>query len=107
MKEADRSTQPSCCVIHTQIRPHFKPDAKDVSAKISQKNAGLRADEWAAGFYGDALLQFVACQFKTKPFGIGWLRFRKMGLVQRYYALILPDKRVVMPDCGARTVNIL
>jgi hypothetical protein len=45
----------------------FKSEAKDRSTRISQKDPQLGADEWAAGFYGDALLQFVACQFKTKP----------------------------------------
>src|SRR5229473_3268469 len=52
---------------HTDTTYIFKSDAKDVSAGINQKDAVLRVDEWAAGFYGDALLQFVECQFKTNP----------------------------------------
>jgi hypothetical protein len=67
------------------------------SAGISQKDAVLRADEWAAGFYGDALLQFVECQFKTNPIRHWLVTFRKLETGQQYYAVILPDGRVVMP----------
>jgi len=82
---------------HTDTTYIFKSEAKDVSTRIRQKDAELRADEWAAGFYGDALLQFVACQFKTKPIRHWLVAFQKDETGQRYYAVILPDGRVVMP----------
>jgi hypothetical protein len=83
---------------HTDTTYIFKSDAKDVSARISQKDAVLRADEWAAGFYGDALLQFVECQFKTNPIRHWLVTFRKLETGQPYYAVILPDGRIVMPS---------
>jgi hypothetical protein len=83
---------------HTDTTYIFQSDAKDVSARISQKDAVLRADEWAAGFYGDALLQFVECQFKTNPIRHWLVTFRKLETGQQYYAVILPDGRVVMPS---------
>ena len=82
---------------HTDTTYIFKSDVKHVSVSIGQKDAVLRADEWAAGFYGDALLQFVACQFKTKPIRHWLVAFQKDKTGQRYYAVILPDGRVVMP----------
>jgi hypothetical protein len=82
---------------HTDTTYIFKSEAKDVSTRIRQKDAELRADEWAAGFYGEALLQFVACQFKTNPIRHWLVAFQKDETGQRYYAVILPDGRVVMP----------
>jgi hypothetical protein len=52
--------------IHTDTTSNFNSDANDVRARISQNDAALIADEWTTQFYGDALFQFVACQFKTK-----------------------------------------
>src|SRR5260370_37417801 len=83
---------------HTDTTYIFKSDAKDVSARISQKDAVLSADEWAAGFYGDALLQFVECQFKTNPIRHWLVTFQKTETGQQYHAVILPDGRVVMPS---------
>jgi hypothetical protein len=76
----------------------FKSDAKDVATKISQKDAILKADEWAIGFYGDELLRFVECQLKTKPIRHWLVTFQKTETGQQYYAVILPDGRVVMPS---------
>ena len=53
--------------IHTDTTYIFNSDANDVRARISQNDAVLIADEWTSQFYGDALFQFVACRFKTKP----------------------------------------
>ncbi len=53
--------------IHTDTAYIFDSDAKDVAVRIGREDALLRADEWATGFYGDALLEFVTCQFKTQP----------------------------------------
>ena len=53
--------------IHTDTTYIFNSDANDVRARISQNDAVLIADEWTTRFYDDALFQFVACQFKTKP----------------------------------------
>jgi hypothetical protein len=52
--------------IHTDTTYIFNSDANDARARISQNDAVLIADEWTTRFYGDALFQFVACQFKTK-----------------------------------------
>jgi hypothetical protein len=83
---------------HTDTTYIFKSDAKDVAARISQKDAILKADEWATGFYGDDLLRFVECQFKTKPIRHWLVTFQKTETGQQYHAVILPDGRVVMPS---------
>lgn len=83
---------------HTDTTYTFESDAKDVATRISQQNAMLIADEWAAGFYGDVLIQFVACQFKTKPIRHWVVTFQKGETGQLYYAVILADGRVVMPS---------
>jgi|SRR5580704_3768475 hypothetical protein len=84
--------------VHTDTTYTFSTEAKDVAAKISVKDAIWRADEWAVGFYGDALLDFVGCQFKTKPIRYWLVTFRKTETGQQYYAVILPDGRIVMPS---------
>jgi hypothetical protein len=84
--------------IHTDTEYIFKSDAKDVPVRISRKDALLRADEWAAGFYGDALLQFVKCQFKTQPIRHWLVAFQKAETGQEYFAIVLPDGRIVAPS---------
>ena len=82
---------------HTDTTCIFKSDNKDVAARISQREAILKADEWATGFYGDDLLRFMDCQFKSKPIRHRLGTFQEAETVQRYYAVILPDGRAVMP----------
>ena len=83
---------------HADTTYIFKSDAKNVTAKISRKEAILKADDWATGFYGDALFHFVACQFETKPIPHWVVTFQDADTDQQYYAVILPDGRVVMPS---------
>ena len=83
---------------HTDTTYIFKSDATDVVTRISRKDAILEADEWATGFYGDELLRFVECEFKTKPIRHWLVTFEKAETGQRYYAVILPDGRIVMPS---------
>ena len=83
---------------HTDTTYIFKSDSKDVEARISQREVVLKADEWATGFYGDDRLQFVECQFKTKPIRHWLVTFQKAETGQQYYAVILPDGGVVMPS---------
>jgi hypothetical protein len=84
--------------IHTDTEYIFKSDAKDVAVRISREDALLRADEWAAGFYGDALLQFVKCEFKTQPIRHWLVAFQKAETGQEYFAIVLPDGRIVAPS---------
>jgi hypothetical protein len=84
--------------IHTDTEYIFKSDAKDVPVRISREDALLRADEWAAGFYGDALLQFVKCQFKIQPIRHWLVAFLKAETGQEYFAIVLPDGRIVAPS---------
>ena len=83
---------------HTDTTYIFKSDGKEVAARISRKDAILKADEWATGFYGDDLLRFVECQFKTKPIPHWLVTFQKAETGQEFYAVILPDGGVVMPS---------
>jgi hypothetical protein len=83
---------------HTDTTYVFETDAKDVVTRINRKDAILEADEWATGFYGDDLLRFVECQFKTKPIGHWLVTFQKADTGQQYYAVILPDGRFVIPS---------
>jgi hypothetical protein len=81
---------------HTDTTYIFKSDVKHVSVSIGQKDAVLRADEWAAGFYGDALLQFVACQLKTKPMRHWLVTFQKAETGQQYYALLEKFEKIIV-----------
>jgi hypothetical protein len=84
--------------IHTDTAYIFESDAKDVALRISREDALLRADGWATGFYGDALLEFVTCQFKTRPIRHWLIAFRKAETGQEYFAVVLPDGSIVTPS---------
>ena len=83
---------------HTDTTYIFKSDAKDISVRINQQEAVLRADEWATQFYGDALFRFLSCQFKSKPIGYWLVTFQKTETAQLFYAVVLPDGRIVIPS---------
>ncbi|MBV9642653.1 MAG: hypothetical protein JO334_03685 [Verrucomicrobia bacterium] len=83
---------------HTDTTYIFKSESKDGAPRISQREAVLKADEWASGFYGDDLLRFVDCQFKTKPIRHWLITFQKAETGQEFYAVILPDGGVVIPS---------
>ncbi len=83
---------------HTDTTYIFKSEAKDIAVRINQQEAVLRADEWATQFYGDALFQFLSCQFKSKPIGYWLVTFRKAETAQLFYAVVLPDGRIVIPS---------
>ena len=84
--------------IHTDTAYIFESDAKGVAERISREDALLRADGWATGFYGDALLEFVTCQFKTRPIRHWLIAFRKAETGQEYFAVVLPDGSIVTPS---------
>jgi len=84
--------------IHTDTAYIFESDAKDVAVRIGREDALLRADEWATGFYGDALLEFVTCQFKTQPIRHWLIAFQKTETGQEYFAVVLPDGSIVTPS---------
>jgi hypothetical protein len=84
--------------IHTDTAYIFDSDAKDVAVRIGREDALLRADEWATGFYGDALLEFVTCQFKTQPIRHWLIVFQKTETGQEYFAVVLPDGSIVTPS---------
>jgi hypothetical protein len=84
--------------IHTDTAYIFESDAKNVAERISREDVLLRADEWATGFYGDALLEFVICQFKTQPIRHWLVAFRKAETGQKYFAVVLPDGSIVTPS---------
>jgi hypothetical protein len=73
--------------IHIDTTYVFESDAGDVPRRIDQKDAVLRAEEWATRFYGDALLRLVACQFKTTPKHCKTLR----SLLAREFRMLSPD----------------
>jgi hypothetical protein len=83
---------------HTETTYTFKSDSKDIAPRISQREAILKADEWATGFYGDYLLRPVECRFRTKPIGHWLVTFQKAETGQEFYAVILPDGGIVVPS---------
>ena len=45
----------------------FESDAKEVTATISEADAILAANKWAARLYKDPLIQFQKIEFRTMP----------------------------------------
>jgi hypothetical protein len=75
----------------------FGYDKRDTVATISQADAVLKANEWAAKFYGDPFIQIESSDFRTKPTRYWLFTLRHSETGKTFFAIVLPDGAFVEP----------